>query len=213
MGGRSALICGYHGRPLAHDLCMLTTVVEERLGYLPHGVIHAAFEKSQLGRRFIDGLGFVTGDGPSMTAAIARGEHILVAPGGTAEGCRPFWDHTRVSWGRRTGYLKLAIRHNLPIIPVACAGTDWTYIGLNDGYRLGKRVGMPARLPLWGGLGPLGLWPFSPPFPVRLTQRVGAPIRLPSGVDPESRAELLALHGQVTTAVQSLLEQAVAEEA
>src|SRR5262249_17262564 len=88
--GPAALLVGYHGRPIAHDLCMLTVTIHERLGYLPHGVIHAAFGEAPVLRDVVDGLGFVTGDGPRVAEAVARGEHILVQPGGTREGCRSF---------------------------------------------------------------------------------------------------------------------------
>ena len=32
----AALLVGYHGRPIAYDLCMLLVTVYERLGYMPH---------------------------------------------------------------------------------------------------------------------------------------------------------------------------------
>lgn len=209
LGGSAALICGYHGRPLAHDLCMLTVRLHDELGYLPHGVIHGAFDKNPTLKRFIDSLGFVTGDSGEMSAAIARGEHIIVAPGGTREGCRSFRDRHRVSWGPRTGYVRLAVKYGLPVVPVACSGTDWTYVGLNNGYSLGKAVGMPARLPLWFGLGPLGLWPASPPFPVKLRQNVGTPIHLAAlGLtDPNDTAGLEAAHQHITSRVQALLDR------
>ena len=74
------------------------------------------------------------------------------------------------------GYLRLAIKHRLPIVPVAASGVDDVFIGLCDGYALGKRVRMPYRLPLWIGAGMTGLWPFSLPFPVKIEQHVGEPI-------------------------------------
>ncbi|MFT5430625.1 MAG: hypothetical protein ACI9OJ_001301 [Myxococcota bacterium] len=200
--GRPALIVGYHGRPIAHDLCMLTVAIHDQLGYLPHGIIHGAVDRYPRVRAMVDDLGFVTGDGHGLAAAIAAGEHVLVTPGGTREGCRSVRDRYRVSWGPRAGYLKLALKYNLPIVPVAARGVDDTYFGFNDGYALGKRVGMPARLPLWFGLGPTGLWPCSLPFPVTIRQSIGAPI------EP---AELAALpfhvaHERVRDAVQNLLD-------
>lgn len=205
------LLVGYHGRPAAIDLCMLTTVLHERLGYLPHGVIHAAFTAHPLAKRLVDGLGFVTGDGPAIEAAVRRGEHVLVQPGGTREGYRSFRHAYEVDWGDRTGYLRLAIKHRLPIVPVAATGVDDVFFGLVDGYSLGKRAGLPHRLPLWIGLGMTGLWPFSLPFPVKITQLVGAPItaHLDSpaslGRDPQS---LLALHRRIAASVQALLDEA-----
>jgi hypothetical protein len=65
-------------------------------------------------------------------------------------------------------------------------------------------------LPVWLGLGPTGLWPFSPPWPVKLTQLVGRPIvrHLDGGVDVNDRAALLELNREVQGAVQALLDRA-----
>ena len=203
------LIVGYHGRPLALDLCILTVEIYERLGYLPHGIIHGSFGDHPVLRWLIDGLGFVTADGPDLAAAVARGEHVIVEPGGTREGCRSVRRRYRVDWGERTGYLKLAEKYRLPIVPVAGRGVDDAYLGLNDGYAWGKRLHLPGRLPLWLGLGVGGLWPLALPFPVKFTDHVGAPIvdhlepRYATG-DPQARR---ALHRRVVAQVQELLDR------
>ncbi|MCY1078667.1 lysophospholipid acyltransferase family protein [Archangium lansingense] len=204
------LIVAYHGRPLAFDQCMLTVVLHERLGYLPHGIIHGAFDENPVMKWLINGLGFVTKDGPELEAAVARGEHILVQPGGTREGCRSFRHRYEVDWGERTGYLRLAIKYGLPIVPVAGDGVDDAFIGLNDGYALGRRLGAPAGLPVWFGVGATGLWPLSLPFPVRMTQLVGQPFHhhLEAGVDVNDREVLRALNREVADAVRELLDRA-----
>ncbi|EPX57197.1 putative acyltransferase [Cystobacter fuscus DSM 2262] len=204
------LIVAYHGRPLAFDQCMLTVVLHEQLGYLPHGIIHGAIDQNPVSRWFRECLGFLTRDEPELEAAVARGEHILVQPGGTREGCRSFRHRYRVDWGERVGYLRLAIKYGLPIVPVAGYGMDDAFIGLNDGYELGHRLGAPWGLPIWLGLGATGLWPFSLPLPVRMTQWVGQPIHRHLGgrIAPDDRASLLDLHREVRAEVQSLLDRA-----
>jgi hypothetical protein len=198
-----ALIVGYHGRPIAHDLCMLQTLLLDEHGWMPKAVIHASATSTPGLAAVTEGMEFVTGDGDAMAAAVARGDKIIVTPGGTKEGTRSSRDRNRVEWGRRTGYLKLAARYGLPIIPVAGIGVDDTYIGLNNGYAWGKRLKVPGRLPVWVGVGPLGLWPLSPPFPVRISTRIGPPLPPPSAPDPEG---WLALHTRVIGAVQALLD-------
>ncbi|WP_224360972.1 lysophospholipid acyltransferase family protein [Hyalangium versicolor] len=206
----ASLIVAYHGRPMAIDQCMLTVSLYERLGYLPHGIIHGFFGTNRILRWWINGLGFVTGDGPGIEAAVARGEHILVQPGGTREGFRSFRHRYEVDWGERLGYLRLAIRHGLPIIPVAATGVDDIFIGLNDGYALGRRFRMPAGIPLWLGVGATGLWPFALTIPVKITQLIGEPIHwhLQGRIDPADRAALVNLHQEVRGAVQSLMDRA-----
>ena len=204
------LVVGYHGRPIAHDLCMLQNVLYARLGYMPHPIFHAAFDQNPRAAAVLAELGFLTGDDERLAAAVARREHIIVTPGGTAEGCRSYRHRYQVHWGRRTGYLRLALRHGLPVVPVASAGTDDTYLGLNDGYSWGKRLKVPEGMPAWLGLGLTGLWPLAVPFPVKIRQVVGAPIDLQADgpVDPQDRDALQALHRRVTSTVQGLLDHA-----
>lgn len=206
---RPALLVGYHGRPIAYDLCMLGVTLHERLGYLPHGIVHGAVDQQPVMKWVADGLGFVTGDGPAVIEAVRRGEHLCVQPGGTREGCRSFRRRYEVDWSSRVGYLALALRHRLPIVPIAASGIDDGYIGLNDGYALGKRLRVPGRLPLWLGIGLFGLFPFSPPLPVKITQRIGEPIDLEADgpVDPDDKRALARLHGTVKGAVQALLDE------
>jgi hypothetical protein len=189
---------------------MLQALLRERGGPEPRPVIHAAFERAPVLRWLVEGVGFVTGDGAPMEHVISRGDPVIVTPGGTREGCRSARDRYRVAWGDRTGYLRLALKYRLPVIPTAATGVDDTYIGLNDGYTWGKRLGLPARLPAWIGLGPIGLWPLSPPFPVKIIQHIGPPIDLTAGgpTDPTDRAALLRLHRRVTAEVQALLDRA-----
>jgi 1-acyl-sn-glycerol-3-phosphate acyltransferase len=204
------LVVGYHGRPIAHDMILLQNVLHERLGYLPHPIVHGYAGDNKVLKQVIDDLGFVTGDGRDLRAALDAGEHVFVTPGATKEGCRPFTDRYRVNWGRRRGYLKLAIRHGLRIVPVGAHGSDAVYVGLNDGYAWGKRLGMPYGLPAWVGLGIGGLWPLAAPLPVKIRQRVGAPIDL-RHVDPADADAMEAAHSQVVGAVQGLLDTARAD--
>ena len=69
-------------------------------------------------------------------------------------------------------------------------------------------MGMPGGLPLWLGVGALGLWPLSPPFPVKIRQVVGEPIPATEirAIDPDDSRAVAALHRRVMAAVQSLLD-------
>jgi 1-acyl-sn-glycerol-3-phosphate acyltransferase len=211
-GPSPALVVGYHGRPFAYDMCMLTVALYDRLGYLPHGFVHRGMKRIPFLRWLVDGLGFLTGDDDDVSRAVARGEHIVVTPGGAREGCRGLRQRYRVQWGNGVGYLRLALRHGLSVVPVAAAGADGAYIGLNDADRLGRRLGLPRDwtwLP-WLGFGPLGPYPLSPPFPVRMRQLVGEPIdpRGDGDIALDDRPALLRLHDRVQGAVQELLDRA-----
>jgi hypothetical protein len=213
---RGALLVGYHGRPIAFDMCMLTSVIHERLGYLPHGVVHRSLVAHRWSAAIVDALGFVAGDGPAIAYAVERGEHLLVQPGGTREGFRSHAHRYCVDWGDRLGYLKLALRHRMAILPVVAKGVDDAFIGLNDGYRLGKRLGVPHGVPVWFGVGAGGLWPFCAPLPVKVVQLVGEAIEFDDLSDPATGRPvehddpdgLRRLHRRVARTVQDLLDAA-----
>lgn len=205
---RPALLVGYHGRPIARDLCMLLSQLADEDGRAPRAILHEGARHMPLARHLVEGMDFVTGDGPELADAVERGDHVLVTPGGTREGCRSVRHRYRVDWGHRVGYVRLAARYGLPIVPAAAHGVDDTYIGLNDGYRWGKRLKTPGKLPVWLGVGPLGLWPASPPFPVRITTFLGHPI--PVEVDPDDEDGLRRVDAEVRGAVQDLLDRGAA---
>lgn len=209
--GRAMLIAGYHGRPIALDMCMFTVAFYDRFGYLPHGVVHRGLESFPPLKAFTDALGFVVDDGREVADAVEAGEHIVVTPGGGQEGCRSYRERYTVAWQGRLGYVRLAAKYGLPIVPVAGAGQDDTYIGLNNAEAMGRQLGIPRRwaFALWVGIGPLGLYPFSPPFPVRIRQFVGEPIDPWKGrPHPKlSEADTEAVHAHVVEAVQGLLDR------
>ncbi len=208
-GPDSVMIVGYHGRPVAYDLCMLSVTMHERLGHTPHAVFHASFGLPLLSW-YLEGLGGVTRDDERLVQVVERGEHLLVLPGGTREAHRSWRQRYKVDWGRRTGYLRLAIKLGIPIVPVGASGVDSAYFGLADGYALARRLGLPPQVPLWAGVGPGGLWPFSPPFPVKIRQLIGEPITATAdgSIDAQDQQALHELHGQVADTVQSLIRRA-----
>lgn len=208
--GRASLVVGYHGRPIAHDLCMLQNVYYARTGVMPHPIFHAAFARNPRALRFMETLGFVWANDERLAGFVARGEPVFVTPGGTREGCRSARRRYAVRWGGRTGYIQLALAHGLPVVPVASDGADDLYLGLNDGYAWGKRLAVPHDMPAWLGLGLVGLWPLAVPFPAKVRTFVGEPIDLLADgpVDARDREALLALHRRITGAVQALLDQA-----
>jgi 1-acyl-sn-glycerol-3-phosphate acyltransferase len=177
---------------------------------LPLALVHHGFLKNVYLRWLTQGLGWATGKGPELDEAIDRGRHVILAPGGDREGLRPGWIRYEVDWGDHLGYLRLAVSRGCPIVPVAASGVDDAYFGLFDGHRLARRLGNRGSIPLWLGLGPLGPWPFSPPFPVRIHQVIGEPIgpEVWGDIDLGDQAALEALHAHIQGRVAELSQRA-----
>ncbi len=206
----AALIVGYHGRPSAHDLCMLQLLLLDRYDLVTHAIMHEGVRDVPVLRHLIEGFDFLTGDDDALGTAVRAGHKIIVTPGGTRDGFRPSSVQGRVDWGERNGFVKLAIRHRLPIIPVAGIGVDRTFWSPVDGNDVAKRWKLPPTLPSYLGVGPFGLWPFSLPFPVRITSRVGSPITEHLARDPKDKAAVNLVGQRVRAAVQGLLDGATA---
>lgn len=210
-GPRAKLVAGYHGRGIALDMCMINVAIYDRLHYMPHSILHPIAHVVPVWRWLCDGLGFFVADGPDLAAAVARGEHVIITPGGADEGCRRWDDTYRVNW-QSTGYVKLAVKYGMPIVPVGAAGADGGYLGLNTGPAFGRWLGLPKDYAYlaWTGLGPLGLYPWSPPFPARFFQLVGEPIDpADHGVtSTRDKDGILRVHRMVTARVQALIDDA-----
>jgi 1-acyl-sn-glycerol-3-phosphate acyltransferase len=198
-----ALIAGYHGRPIASDLVMLMVHLLDR-GIVCRPIVHDSLTKVPPFKQIAQGMGFLAGDGPELERAIAQGHKIIVTPGGGRECTRASNVRYKVDWGARMGYAKMALRHRLPVIPAAGSGVDDQYLSLIDGYQLARDLGLPRKVMLFWGMGPLGPFPFSPPFPVKMTLRLGRPI--PPEGDPEDESACRALHDRVVLSVQGLLD-------
>ena len=122
---------------------------------------------------------------------LEQGHGLLVYPGGGQDVYRPHRHRDRIHLAGRTGFLRLAIWHGLPIVPLISWGGHDTLIVLEDLYPLARRLherGLfpwlfgidPEVMPLYLGL-PWGL-ALGPvpnlPFPVRIHTRVCPPIHL-----------------------------------
>lgn len=207
----ASLIVGYHGSPFPVDVFMLSTRVYDELGYMLPAIWLRTWGNVPMLRAMVPALsGFLSEPSPEeMDALIRERKHLVVLPGGSREGMRPFWRRYRLEWGDRVGYLKLALKYDLPVIPIASSGTDEGWWGLVDGYRLSKRLFGHGGVPVWLAVGPVGLWPFSPPWPVKVRQRIGAPIDLRSLRRPnQSEDEFLsAANEHVQRVVQGMLNE------
>jgi 1-acyl-sn-glycerol-3-phosphate acyltransferase len=197
----TSLIVAYHGGPWTFDLWMLGDRMHDELGYFPRAVWHWLWWTIPGLRQTVSELGGLRGApaAEEISELRSRGEHLIVAPGGMREAMRPFWSDDRVDLGDRRGYLRLALRHDLPIIPVVATGIDATFLGLNDGYRTSRRVFGRGDLPAWLAFGIGGIWPLALPFPAKIRQRIGEPIRLDS-------LELEEAHERVATTLQTMLD-------
>ncbi|MGA1623274.1 MAG: lysophospholipid acyltransferase family protein [Synechocystis sp.] len=126
---------------------------------------------------------------PKMAiAALQTGASVLVYPGGAQDVFRPFSQRHQINFAGRKGFIKLALRAEVPIVPAISVGSHETLFVMTDCYDQVKylnSLGMPWLLgvdpvvfPLYLGL-PWGL-ALGPlphlPLPLTMHTRICPPI-------------------------------------
>jgi 1-acyl-sn-glycerol-3-phosphate acyltransferase len=143
---------------------------------------------------------------------------LLIYPGAGREAYRTWHDRHRVVLGDDASYLRLALHHAVPIVPVVCNGGHESFVCLDDGENLAAALGLKdhgvERIPLtwsvpWGLQ--LGTGYFLP-LPVRIDVKVGRPIEL-RGFTRAARKDrnlLESCHRQIEQTMQGMLDELVA---
>lgn len=186
--------------------------------YLKHGIVmrslglHAHFKVPVWGDQLTK-LGAVDGTRENCAAMMQAGEHILVYPGGGGEVMKRQGEQYTLRWKNRTGFARMAIENNCPIVPFATIGADecWDILYDNNRFsrtRLGKwvanRTGLKSEElpPLLKGIGPTLL-----PKPQRIYFKFFSP------VDPVQFAHLPIEEGawEMRRKVQAIVEGGMRE--
>ncbi len=141
--------------------------------------------------------GTVGGSRGNVHALLSRGELVLVFPEGVPGIAKPFRDRYQLR-PFRVGVVEMAIRHRVPIIPVAL-------IGAEEQFPL--RMQLPLRLFGAPHL-PVSVIPF--PLPVRYHIHYGVPLPVYEGTseaDADNPQLVSEKSAQVEHAVQALIQQ------
>ena len=109
------------------------------------------------------------------------GKFVVVYPGGDADDYRPWTERHRVDLHGHTGFVRLALRAGVPVVPVVSHGSHDALIVLMRGEALAHRLGLDRLrvnvLP-FVAIPPFGVVPIVPPVPApaKLTVRVCEPL-------------------------------------
>ncbi len=83
-------------------------------------------------RDLVTNMGVVRGTRDNCSELMERGQHVLVFPGGSREVCKQKGEENTLVWKRRTGFARMAIENDYPILPFAALGPDEAYEILID---------------------------------------------------------------------------------
>lgn len=157
-------------------------------------------------RKIFKTAGVVEGNPLSADELVERGDLVAVMPGGVPEACRSSTQRYQLRWGERTGFVSLALRHRIPIIPIYCIGNDDLYHVFSEGRSTKEALGLKGfQIPFFMGIGPL-------PLPAKLTHYVGEPLWFDQGKEAcQDKKLLLRLQRRVQAAMEELKQQGLKE--
>jgi 1-acyl-sn-glycerol-3-phosphate acyltransferase len=147
--GPVLLVGNHSGGNMTPDTIVFTLAfstyfgVERPFYQLAHNLVLAMPTLGRL-RRF----GTVAASPANARKALESGAALLVYPGGDYEVHRPSWDGNRVDFGRRKGFIRLAIEQNVPVVPVVSIGGQETALFLTRGERLARLMMLDRLLRL-----------------------------------------------------------------
>src|SRR5437763_6734377 len=153
-----------------------------------HGTAHDALMAAPLIGSYFRRMGVLPAAPDSMTAALAAGHDVALWPGGEVDSLRPWTQRDEAILAGRTGFVRLAIRSGVPIVPIATAGGPDAMPILARGRRLATALQLDklARLKVF----PFALqvpWGLSPallpeiPLPAKIRTAFQPPVRFDVG--------------------------------
>ena len=210
--GPVLLVGNHSGGNLTPDTHVFTLAfstyfgVERRFHQLAHNLV---LSMPGLGR--LRKYGTVAATPENAERALDVGGALLVYPGGDYEVHRPTWESAKVDFGGRKGFIRLAQRKEVPLVPVVSIGGQETALFLSRGESLARLLGLdrmfrlkvlPVSLALPWGLNVgdmLGHWP----LPSKITIQVLPPIHVRDMEVDEAYDTVLEQMQRTLTALQA----------
>jgi len=183
-----ALLIGIHsGAPFVWDAWTVGVQWWRRFGQERqlHGTAHDALMAIPLIGRYFRAMGVLPAAPDSISTALAEGRDVALWPGGEVDSLRPWSERDRANLAGRTGFVKMAIRAGVPIVPIATVGGADAMPVLIRGDRLSRTLGLdkvfrlkvfPMAVSLPWGIAPAALPQF--PLPAKIRTRLMPPVEV-----------------------------------
>ena len=130
--------------------------------HVPYGLAHELALNLPLVNQLLVPLGGVRASHENAAALFEAGKKLLVYPGGDVDTLRPWRERDTIKFDGRAGFIKLAMRHRIPIIPVVTQGAHSTMMILHDFPQLARALHLNERIRL-------SRWPLMLTFPWGIT--------------------------------------------
>ncbi len=174
------LLIGVHsGGPLTMDAWTLVTAWWRHFGDKRslHGTAHDVPMRAPVLGKYFHRLGVISPSRDNIQAAFDKGDDVILWPGGELDSYRAWADRDKAVLGGRKGFIRMAIRAGVPIVPVATIGGHDTLFVLSEGRGLAKALNLKERMR--SEVAPITLsWPFGLGLHLTPFQHVPLPAKI-----------------------------------
>ncbi|MEN9723075.1 MAG: hypothetical protein RJB38_1061 [Pseudomonadota bacterium] len=204
--GRVLLVANHGGQiPLDGLLIGMALLLEARPARVARGMIERWVPGLPFVSQFFSKVGQVVGDVRNCRELLRKEQCVLVFPEGVRGSGKTIFQKYRLQrFG--TGFIRLALETQTPIIPVAVVGCEEAYPSLSGLKPLARLLGAPYLpvTPLFPFLGPIGALP----LPTQVTIEFGQPITF-SGDADAAEAEIEEKALEVRSVIQNLVDESL----
>ena len=145
----------------------------------------------------------------TATKCLRDGLSLLLCPGGQDEQLETIYGRERVFLRKRAGFIRLAIIHQVPVVPAFCFGSSDLYYTSRFAHPLRNWLvrNLRVALPLYSGGPGLFMYPTPMGFPLPKAQSIvfGDPITFPHAAEPTSK-EVSQAHEAFIAALTNLFD-------
>jgi 1-acyl-sn-glycerol-3-phosphate acyltransferase len=207
------LLVGIHsGAPFVWDAWTVGVQWWRRFGQERplHGTAHDALMAIPVIGRYFRAMGVLPAAPDSIATALADGRDVAVWPGGEVDSLRPWRERDRANLAGRKGFVKMAIRAGVPIVPIATVGgADAMPVlmrgdGLSRALRLDKVLRLkvfPLAISLPWGIAPAALPQL--PLPAKIRTRFMPAVEVDTNPDRADDGDYVdQVYGEVQASIQ-----------
>jgi 1-acyl-sn-glycerol-3-phosphate acyltransferase len=234
-----ALFVGNHNGLLTFEVLMVFYAWWKRFGTSRRalGLAHNVALNNPFFRWIIPRLGAIPADPDIALEALARDYSLLVYPGGEKESFRPYTERKKVDFYQRKGFIRLALKAKVPIVPLVSIGAHESYVILHRGEELAEKLGLKERFRLHGMpitfrslffawcvtsglftffpllLAPAAFFSIFVPMPAKMDFKILPPVDVNAMMDPKltEKENIQKIYDHIVSQMQTVLTEEYAK--
>jgi 1-acyl-sn-glycerol-3-phosphate acyltransferase len=210
------LLVGNHTAFIGGEVLLIPHYVRRALGRRVRPLADRRFGTGPgLGYDFVSAYGGVIGDPETARELMRHNETILVFPGGGREIGKYKGEEYQLNWHGRSGFARVAVENDYPIVPVGLVGGDDVYKSLVSRDSRVARLSRTISQRLMGetdvAMPPVrGVGPTLIPRPQRMYLGFGKPIQTSKPEGVEAQDWIASIRDDTQESVETILADLLA---